>query len=377
MHIIGTHFQYALRKAWAEKKVSLIRLLQFVGITVILGVAFNSAFQTPDFEKVGIGYVSEDLGEGGATYLEQLSGTAAFQDVAEFTEVESSAAGRSLVQDEELGALLVLGENFTADLDTDGGQATVEVYSEQYSGINYIVVSSVVDGFNNGANASWAIQSLGEQLDASGQSTAIEQQSIDDVREMTGIIYYSVGMLLFLLLFGAEYGSFGISQEYLGAMQSRTHLAPQKTWQMIVGKLSAYSLVTFVQGALFMLITGLALGVPWGDNLPLALLVVFVFGAFAISLGMAIMTVTRDMQKTTTIIQVVLIGFTFLGGGFIAIDLFGAEQISPNFYAREALFAAVFGDGLDVAWRNIGILAALIAGLTGISAIAASKRRTA
>jgi ABC-2 type transport system permease protein len=376
MHVIGTHFQYALRKAWAERRVTLIRLLQFIGITFILGIAFNSAFQAPDFAKVEIGYVSEDLGDGAQTYLEQLSGTAAFADVAEFTEVDSFEDGRARVESEELGALLRLGPDFTEQLATDGEQALVEVYSEEYSGINYIVVSSVVDGFNNGANAAWAVQSLGEQLAASGQSSAIDQESIDELRAMTGIIYYSVGMLLFLLLFGAEYGSFGISQEYLGAMQSRTHLAPQKTWQMVVGKLSAYSLVTFVQGAVFMLVTGLALGVDWGRNLPLALLVVYVFGAFAISLGMAIMTITRDMKKTATIIQTVLIAFTFLGGGFIALDLFGAESISPNFYAREALFGAIFGDAIELAWRNIGILAALIVALTAISAVA-SRRRVA
>lgn len=376
MHIIVTHFQYALLEAWAQRRIALIRLLQFIGITFILGFAFNAAFQLPDFDKVTIGYVSEDLGEGGELYLEQLSDTAAFQDVAEFTEVDSFDDGRERVQAEELGALLLLGSDFTSELDADGGQAVVEVYSQEYSGINYIVVSSVVDGFNNGANAAWAVQSLGTQIEASGQTSAIEEDSIDDIREMTGLIYYSVGMLLFLLLFGAEYGSFGISKEYLGAMASRTHLAPQRTWQMVVGKLTAYSLVTFTQGALFMLVTGLALGVAWGTNLPLALLVVYVFGAFAIALGMAIMTVTRDMKKTTTIIQVALIGFTFLGGGFIAIDLFGAENVSPNFYAREALFGAIFSDGIDVAWQAIAILAALVVVLTGVSAVA-SKRRTA
>lgn len=379
MQTIATHFRYALLEAWAERRTSLVRLLQFIGIAFILGFAFNSAFQAPNFEKVTIGYVSEDLGEGGDTYFAQLNENEAFTDIASFREVDNFDDGQEQVQAGDLGALLFVEEDFSDRLAESEDQAPVQVFSMEYSGINYIVVRAVVDGFNSGANAAWSIQAMGEQLPADSKalsSSAIQEESLDNLRQVNGMTYYAVGMLLFLLLFGTEFGSFGISKEYLGTMQARTHLAPQRTWQLVVGKLSAYSLAVLLQGVIFMAVTGLVLGVDWLHDLPMILLIVYVFGIFAIALGMAIMMITRDMKKTTTIIQVAVLGFTFLGGGFIATDFFGAEFFSPNYYAREALFGVLYGDGVALAVQYVGILAALSVVLVGISAFA-SRRKVA
>lgn len=377
MGTIATHFRYALLEAWAERRTVLIRLLQFVAISLILGFAFNSAFQSPDFDKVSIGYVSDDIGTGGETYFDQLSSNEAFREVAEFHEVDDFEQGRERVQSGELGALLYAGEDFSTTLEGDD-HAVVEAFTMEYSGINHIVVRAVLDGFNSGANALWAIEQVEGQMssDISALSTsAIDDSSLNDLRKLTGMTYYAVGMLLFLLLFGTESGSFGISKEFLGTMEGRTRLAPQPMWQLFVGKLSAYSLVTFLQGIIFMALTGALLGVDWITNLPLNLLVVYVFGTFAIALGMAVMMLTMDMKKTTTILQVLIIGLTFLGGGFVAANFFGAEYLSPNFYAREALFGSLYGDATDLTLRNSGILAAAAVVLVIVSAIA-SRRKT-
>lgn len=378
MRAFTTHFRYALMKAWAEKRTPLLRLGLFVGITFILSTAFSSSFEKPDFDKVAVGYVSDDLGQGGDEYFQRLRGTTAFAEVATFEAVDSFEDGRRKVADGELGALLYAAADYSDGLAGDG-HAVVRVYNEKYSGVGYIVVRAVVDGFNYGANTEWAVRSLGGSLPSGGGALAkdsIAVETVDQGRKMTSLTYYAVGMLLFLLLFGSEFGSFGVSEEYLGTLAARTRLAPQHTWQMFAGKLSAFSLVTFAQGGLYMLITGLLLGVDWGANLALTLGVVFTFGVFAIALGMMIMLLTRDMKKTTTLIQVSLIGFTLLGGGFVAVGFGAAGKVSPNTYARDALFGAVFGDDLGLARHNIGILWAVTLVL-GVVGVLAAKRRTA
>lgn len=380
MRALTTHFRYALLKAWAEKRTPMLRLGLFVGITFILSTAFSSSFEKPDFDKVDVGYVSADVGKGGAEYFKRLAANEDFANVASFEAVDSFADGRRKVENGEIGALLYAPEDYTGGLTAADGHATVEVYSKKYSGIDYIVVRAVVDGFNYGANTEWAVKKLGRSLPKDGGALAEESlavRTVSEARKMSSLTYYAVGMLLFLLLFGAEFGSFGISEEYLGALASRTRLAPQHTWQMFAGKLSAFSLVTFVQGGLYMLITGLLLGVKWGANLGPVLAVVFTFGAFAIALGMMIMLLTRDMKKTTTLIQVGLIGFTLLGGGFIATGFGAAGMASPNTYARDALFGAIFGDDLGLTGRNTGILWALTLALGVVGVLAARRRRTA
>lgn len=376
MNTLITHFIYALRKAWANKRVNVLRLGQFFIATLILSFAFGSAFELSDFDEIDIAYAAEDDAESTREYFDALSENDSFDGLVAFHEVEDFDEGRAKVQEEDYGAFIYAKKEFGEQIDDEDAQATLEVYSELYSGINYIVVSSVVDGFNNGANALWAARSLDQQLAADALSEeSINQETVEQDRKMTALIYYAVGMLLFMMLFGTEYGSFGISEEYLGTMQMRSRLAPQKQWQMIIGKLSAYSLVQLLMAAIFMVATTLALGMDWGSNIGLVLLVVYSFGVMAIALGMAFMAITRDMDRTTVLIQVSVIGFTLLAGGFIATEFGGLEFISPNLYAREALFDAIFGDNIDGVWKNLGILWAITAVLVVVSSIASARKR--
>ncbi|WP_284753178.1 MULTISPECIES: ABC transporter permease [Curtobacterium] len=378
MNNLITHFTFALRKAWVEKRVNVLRLGQFVLATVILSFAFGSAFQTSDFEKVDIAYSLEDATPAVEAYFDQLTENEDLGALVEFHEVGDFDDGRAKVQDDDFGAFVYATTEFAEALDSDDEQATLEVYSQQYSGINYIVVSSVVDAYNSGANATWAAQQIGTQIDPASFSTpAIEGTSVEQDRAMTSLIYYSVGMLLFLLLFATEFGSFGISDEYLGTMQARSMLAPQKQWQMILGKLSAYSVFVLAMAALYMLATSLLLKMDWGPNLGLVLLVVYTFAVLSIALGMVFMVLTRDMQRTTVLIQVVVIGFTLLAGGFIATGFGGLERISPNLYARDALFAAIFDDRIDEVWSNLGVLWVITAVLIAVCTIASSRRAKA
>ena len=103
---------------------------------------------------------------------------------------------------------------------------------------------------------------------------------------------------------------------------------------------------------------------------------IYVFGVLAIALGMTAMTLTRDEKKTKAIIQVALLGFTFLAGGFVVTSFGAAELASPSYYAREALFSLMFGENTQIALRNLGVISAIAAGLT-LTSVIASRRKLA
>lgn len=376
MNALSTHFIYAFKKAWADKKATLLRLGQFIIITFILSAVFGSSFKLQNFDKVKVGYTAATSSEAVNTYFEQLAGNEAIAKVVTFEKINTFDEGKKKVQDDELGALIFAPEEFEDQVMTDGKTAKLEVYSQKYSGINYIVVSSVVKAFNNGANANWAAQSIGAQLDPSIlDGNPLTEESVNPDRQMDALVYYSVAMLLFMLLFGSEYGSFGIHEEYLGTMRQRSRLARHKQWQMIVGKLAAYSLVVLFTAGVFILMSSLLFGLNWGPNLLYVLMICYLFGAFSIALGMAFMALTQDMKKTTTLIQVSTIGLTLLAGGFVATKFGGFEKISPSLYARDALFAAILNDQPDTMWRNTLILLVLTVILIVISAVASLRRK--
>lgn len=376
MNVITTHFIYALKKAWAEKNTSIMRLGQFLIVALILGLVFGSAFSQKNFETVKVAYGVAAGDEGARMYFEQLTSNDEITKLVSFTQVNSYEEGRAKVQKEGYGAFIYAPSGFDGQMVNKGEQAVLEVYSEKYSGLNYIVVSSILNSYNNGANASWAVQAINRQLDPAALSAdPLNQKTVHKDNSATARTYYAVSMLLFMLLFGSEFGSFGIHEEYLGTMHMRSQLVPQRMWQMMLGKLSAYSLVVLTMAVLFVAITWLFFGLDWGPNPVLVLLICYIFGAFSIALGMVFMALTQDMSKTMTLIQVSTIGFTLLGGGFVATTFGGVEKISPNLYARDALLAVIRNEQPGLIWQNLGILGIATVVLVFIGGLASFRRK--
>ena len=235
MYLFWTQFVYALKTVLMDIKPIVFRFGVFILMTFILGSAFNSAFSKDDLDPVKVGYVCADDGAVGEEYFARLTAIPEFEDVAEFTEVDTFAEGQQLVEDEELGALLYVDEQFSADVAATDGHGTVGVYLKKYSGINFPIISSIVDSYNSGANVAWAIQSM-DRISSPPQvatnDSAIQVEEVTAAREMTGFTYYAVGMLLFMLLYGAEFGSFGgMHQDFLGAVGRRAQLTLVKPWQ--------------------------------------------------------------------------------------------------------------------------------------------------
>ena len=376
MNLFVTQFRYALKTVWMDKRPIIFRFGVFILMTFILGSAFNSSFSKKDIAAVEIGYVSADQGKGATEYFRQLVAIPEFNGIAHFRTVDSFAAGQKLVEDGDLGALLYVDKNFSTAMAAKDGHATVGVYLKKYSGINYPIIRSVVDSYNSGANAVWAIREMGGTVPATAAGgKAVSLNEVSSGRDMTGFSYYAVGMLLFLLLHGAEYGSFGgMSEDFLGAVGRRARLTLLKPWQQYLGKILAFSLVTFAQGAIYVATTAAFFHVHWGQHIGLTLTAIFVFGAMAIALGTAAMTLTREEKKTKAILQVCMLGFTFLAGGFVVTSFGLAERFSPSYYAREALFTLMFGEGTQAAVRNIGIITAIAAGFAVLSMVASRRK---
>jgi putative permease len=380
MYLLLTQFLYSLKSVWMDKKPILFRLGVFVLMTFILGSAFNSSFSKNDIDPVKIGYYSQDVGDGGQEYFTQLTSIQGFEGIATFTKLESFEAGQQKVEDGELGAMLYIGKDFSDNLAADNGRGTVEVYMKKYSGINYPVVSSVVDSFNSGANTAWAVKSIGTaggdtSSGSVGTSQGVELHDVTSSRNLTGFSYYAVGMLLFLLLYGTEYGSFGgMHEDFLGVVGKRTRLTLVKPWQQYLGKLLAFSLVPFTQGAIYIGVTSQFFGVDWGQNLPLTLAFVYIFGVLAIALGMTVMTMTRSERKTKGLLQVAILGSTFLAGGFVVAKFGPLELISPSYYAREGLFGLMFGETTRNAINYLGVLGAITVVLAALSMVSARRR---
>lgn len=124
----------------------------------------------------------------------------------------------------------------------------------------------------------------------------------------TAMGYYSIAMILMLLLYGQEYGIFMASEDYLGTLGKRIRLSAVKPYVQYIGKGLGLSLVTFFQGVILLLLTKYVYGVDWGNHIIVVLLTLFILSILVTLLGMMLVIITRSIQKAQSLSNFITLG---------------------------------------------------------------------
>lgn len=369
---------YAAKRVIIDGKTLFVRLISFVFMIGLLGVVFNSSFQAGSIDKIEVVYYSEDSGEGGQQFLDTLLQVESIKSMVDFKKVDSFDAGKEIVNDEKAGAFIYVPKEFSEKLMKQDAKAAVEVYCQKYSGVNRTIIQCIMDSFVNGMNTAFVIQDMsgnfiGADLDIDSN---IKTEPVSKEHQMSALQYYAIAMLLLLILYGAEYGCYGMSEDYVGVLGERIKVSPLKATEQYLGKLTGFSLATFIQAIIIMLFTMGAFGVYWGDNPLLLLFTLLTFSVLSNVFGIMLIILVRDLKKAGPLVFMSVFGFTFLSGGFIATEFNGLERISPSYYAKTAIFNVIYDGKASITLINIAILWAIIIAFSLVS-ILASRRKQA
>lgn len=362
---------YSVKRIAMDTKAVVLKLVSFLFIILILGSAFSSSFEALVLDPVKILYCSDDLGEYGGAFIDELVGTKAFEDMVIFEETESFDKGEATLLDDKGDAFLYLPEDFSEMAADNDKTVDILVYTKKYSGVNKTIVENVMESYTNGMNAAFAYYkvngnlqnfqfSLGEGLSSKGLSKE---------NNTTAMTYYSVSMLLMLILYGAEYGCVGAGEELIGSFGKRKKIAPVKMIGQYLGMGIGYACATFLQAVILILFTAVIYDVNWGNNIPVLLLTILVYSIMATILGAFVCICVGDMNKAAPVLSVMIIAFTFISGGFIADDFGILENFSPSYYAESSIFNLIYSNDLTVSFQNIGILCGIIVVLLALISI--------
>lgn len=353
-------FIFSIKRLLANTGALVTKIVVFVILILILGSVFESSFEGSSIDGIKIAYVVEDNGDIGEAIMTAMVENEEIGEYLTFEKEEDFSVAEQLLADGEIDAVMLVPEDFSNFAQQKNSEETLEVYMTSYADINASVIKSCTQGFLSGMNAAMAVRNMtGEATSEIQQDSPCEELGVEG-NSPDSMTYYAIAMLLMMLVYGADYGNNSTAEEYFGALGDRMRMAPISQFSRLVGRMTGIALVNFLLGCIVVIFSGLVFHVNWGANIPMLLLILYVFSLLCTVFGAALCLILGNEQRATGAIQMFALGFTIVSGGFYAGDFKKAKCFSFNHYAKTAINNLLFnGSDLTTTWKNLGILVAL------------------
>lgn len=369
-------------------KYTVLRNLRDIGNTIgqmlifpivlilILGMALSPMFQPGSFEATNVGYLNEDQGHMG-TLLDEFMANPEINELLAIQAVENHDTGLEMLKNGTITALIHVESDYTEKV-MAGGEAVIQITGHPASPMNVTLVETVMEGFTYGGNAIQAMTGMGFQPQYSPAVDSIEDLPLSAEGLMPGAMdYYAVTMLVMIIMYGTLYSAHSLKHSYLANVGRRIKTTPIRPREQYIGLILANVATVYTQVLVIMAFTHFVYGVSWGENLGLILLITFILVNLAMGLGAMIIMVCKDVSRASGLLNVLIVGFTFIAGGYFKVTLPGAleyvQYLSPNYLAQTAIFNTIYGGPADQTALMIAGLLAFVA-VTFAAAMLAERR---
>lgn len=347
MNILNITYYGIIRNFRDKQSLSLMILLPLLS-TLILGSALNATFNISSIGKVTIGYLNQDDGLAGEAFNQFIS-SEEVKSFIELKEISSYEEGVSLIRNRKASSIIIIESDFSQKLGSRD-KANIKVYNSQYSNYRASIVKDLVDSFINTSNSMDIIKELDGEDFVPVTSNNIEEIPISITGKLPRAIdYYAVTMLVMSIMYGTLYGSFAVAEDELLRTEIRLKSSPVKNYQLFSGRLLG-TIVTLVLEILIMIgFTKFVYKVNWGNNMPFILFTCFSATVMVVGIGIMAYSIFKDANRASGILNLTVIVFTFLGGGYFPLSGFGpkmkelASYISPNYMIQQVIFNNIYG----------------------------------
>lgn len=375
---IWVQFGYSVKRILKDTKPIITKIVTFIIIILILGSAFDKAFDSTTLDKVKIVFFNEDTGSLGNGIIELFRNNEQINNLAVIDTVDSFEEGQKLIENEEADGFICIPSDYSTLTEDRNTVKNLDIYLQQYTGVNAMVIQSIITTTINELNTASTVYYMNGSMEEfqSDTTEGIKEMPLSKDIQPTAMDYYAIAMLLMMILYGADYGRIGVGEDFLGVLGDRIKLSPMKPAVQYSGKILGLAMVTFIQSLVIILFTSMVYKVNWGNNILLLLLIVFTFSLLATIIGAMLTILTRNVDKAGAIVPLIIIACTFLSGGFFPIDFGNAAKISPSYYAKSALFEMIYNKSFDNALNYVGIMWIMIVVFSLIS-LAGSRRKRA
>ena len=343
----------------------------------ILGNALAPMYDVGNVDPTLVGYLNEDSGPMGRL-ADEFMNMPEVKDLLDVRPVDSVTQGNNLLQDMDITALIHIPGDYSTKV-IAGQEAEIVITVLPGRTFRGALVETVMESFICGSNATQAMLAMGNpQPEYRPAHGTIEDQPFSVSGLMPDAMdYYAVTMLVMIVMYGTMYGAYGMAANNLYPVGRRVKASPVRPGEQYIGTTIGNVATIFVSSLVIIAFSHFAYGVNWGDNLFLILLITFLHVILAVGLGSMAIAVMRDEKRASVLINLLVIAWTFLAGGYFKITLPSAfswiQYFSPSFLVQTALFNTIYGGPFSQTLLMLAAMIGIIL-LSGIIGIAAERR---
>jgi len=208
-----------------------------------------------------------------------------------------------------------------------------------------------------------------EELNISSQKPVliIPQTQMQYNRELKSVFMFVPGVIaIILMLVSTMMTSISITREKeLGTMEVLL-VSPVKPWQIIIGKVIPYVILSFINAVIILLISYFVFEMPFSGSLTLLLSVSLLFIVLSLSLGLFISTVSDTQQIAMLLSMFALLLPTILLSGYIfpiknmpLILQYLSDLMPAKWFIIVIKNIIIKGNGFALVWKEILVLVAM------------------
>ncbi len=313
-------------------------------LILILGTALGGG--SPDIERIDIVIVNQDQGKIGEQITDGFVESKELKKLFKTHLWDDSSKARQEVEKGELAGLLIIPKNFSEKIEA-AKSTKLEIFTDPGQDIPAAIFRSVVNSIATSISAaSITAQTSIDVLSDSKMVTddkvfskyineAINEASKEDAlstigikeaesetkRTITSTDYYSAGMIVMFLLFGAMFGAFSFIGERTDWTLPRLLTTPANKSSIVGGKMLGIFFIGLVQFIILFIFTQL-LGAHWGNSILGVILLAL--GTILSTTGLSILfsAIAKNRRAIGAIAPLVINIMAIAGGSMLPVEIF-------------------------------------------------------
>lgn len=347
-------------------KQELIRNLRDIKMIVILVVfpiltIFILGNVQPDSSstKISVGYVNLDKLNEIGTAFDQFVQSDDIKDMIDIVPCDSLDEINEKLEKGDISCYIYLSNNLSKELQ-EGKSAEITVGGNK----NVDFIDSMVNTFVSKLKTMSTIQVInGSNMEVDLDKFAFQRVSTKEGKgEPSTIDYYSVVMLLEMLIIGAIFGVFISSSPQESDINVRLYSLPVGKVKFMIGRTLGSIACLFLSAMTTLLFSKVIYGANWNGNIILMLGVIIIYSAIIIGIGMIIGMFVSSYTTALIIVMLLMIIFGIISGAVTpGSSIPGLNYFIPNYHAQILLFGTIYGYPKDIMVEGaIGLMAFLV-----------------
>ncbi|URZ02472.1 ABC transporter permease [Clostridium felsineum] len=360
-----------------DKKTLVMMLLFPIVLILILGNALKSVgnFSVTDLGKTTVYYYNADSKEESRNFDEFLK-SKEIKKILNVKKVSSYNEGKKFVDNGEGNSLLYIDNQYSTNIENDK-KAKIQIYESKNNATRNQIIESLINSFNDGANTVTVSSKIARmRTNYVNKDNLTEKYLSVKGKAPSAMDYYSVTMLLLILLYGANYGSSELQNLFFDRVGKRIRTTATKTYEHLIGVVLGVMFTLILQALVLVLFTKYVYGANWGSHPILVFGIVASFAIFSAAMGFLFVIATGEDKKASMLIGIVSPILTFVSGGYFKLPISDASIVKyvPNNIAQSGLFNMIYKGTTTTAESSIIILLAISVVFLAIASILGRRR---